>query len=71
MTLNQNELVSVIIPFYNEKHYFDDCINSVLNQTYSNYEIIIVNDGSDKIFYEKLQNLQSENPKTIKVFNKK
>ena len=70
MQLNQKELISVIIPFYNEEIYFDECINSALSQTYLNYEIIIVNDGSEKIFEKKLENLQSNNPEKIKVFNK-
>ena len=43
---SDSELISVIIPFYNEEDYFDECLNSVLRQTYKNYEIIIVNDAS-------------------------
>ena len=38
--------VSVIIPIYNIQKYIDRCILSVINQTYSNIEIILVNDGS-------------------------
>lgn len=64
------DLISVIIPFYNERYYFDKCISSVLNQTYSNIEIIVINDGSDQIYYDKLQNLQSNHPK-IRFFIKK
>ena len=38
--------VSILIPLYNQKRYFDACIRSVCGQTYSNLEIIIINDGS-------------------------
>lgn len=37
---------SIIIPVYNVESYISECLDSVLNQTYKNYEVIIVNDGS-------------------------
>lgn len=39
-------MVSIIIPIYNTSQYLDQCINSLLNQTYSDIEIILVDDGS-------------------------
>ena len=38
--------VSVIVPFYNVEKYIDKCLNSLVNQTLEDIEIIIVNDGS-------------------------
>lgn len=40
------EKVSVIIPMYNSEGYINRCIRSVINQSYSNLEIIVINDGS-------------------------
>lgn len=63
-------LISVIIPIYKVEDYLDECIQSVIHQTYKNLEIILVDDGSpDKCpqmcdNYAKLDN-------RIKVIHKK
>lgn len=42
----KNELISVIVPIYNSEQYLEECIDSIINQTYKNLEIILVDDGS-------------------------
>lgn len=46
MEMIENPLVSVIIPVYNVEPYLDKCIETVRNQTYTNLEIILIDDGS-------------------------
>lgn len=62
--------ISIIIPVYNVSKYLPRCVESVLNQTYNNLEIILVNDGStDKS--GQLCNSYSRNDERIKVIHKK
>ncbi len=61
-----NSLVSIISPCYNSSKFIEDCINSVLAQTYTNWEMIIVDDFSTDNSKEKITVL-SENDTRIKT----
>lgn len=57
-------LVSVLIPAYNHEDYIEKCLNSVLDETYSNIELIIINDGSIDRTGEKI-NIWIEKHKNV------
>lgn len=57
--------VSVIIPCYNVEDYIDECIKSIINQTYKSIEIIAINDGSTDSTLEKLNKYKNK----IKIIN--
>lgn len=40
------DLISIVVPLYNCETYIEECLNSLINQTYKNIEIIVINDGS-------------------------
>ena len=68
--IEKEPVISVIIPFYNDKKYIEQSINCVLNQTFPYYEIIIVDDGSkDEESLKKLEEIERID-KRIKVFHK-
>lgn len=62
-----NSKVSVIIPMYNSEKYIKDCINSVINQTYKNLEIIVVDDASKDLSVDIINSIKDERIKLIKL----
>ncbi len=62
------ELVSIIIPAYNVDNYLEECVNSLLCQTYTNYEVIIIDDGSIDNTYYIGKHLTVESAK-VKLFH--
>jgi len=71
MSKIKKDLISVVIPFYNDCSYFERCISSVLSQTYKNTEIIIINDGSDSYFKKRLNDYKKFKNNKIKIINHK
>lgn len=68
-TASNNPLISVVIPVYNAEKYLDNCISSVMLQTYDNIEVILVNDGSTDRS-EDICRDWSKRHSNIKVINK-
>lgn len=62
--------ISIIIPIYNAGNYLRRCIDSVIDQEYSNLEIILINDGSTDNSEEIMNEYKNKYPNLIKCYNK-
>lgn len=65
-----NELISLIIPVYNVEDYIDECMRSVVSQTYRNLDIILINDGSTDHSLDVLRKWEATDSR-IRVIDKK
>lgn len=65
-----SDLVSIIVPIYGVEEYLNKCINSIINQTYKNLEIILVDDGSPDKCPEICDAFEKKDDR-IKVIHKK
>lgn len=63
-------LVTVVVPAYNHEDYIEDCIDSILSQSYKNIELIVINDGSTDGTHEKILGICEKYPNKIKYINK-
>nr|WP_288834187.1 glycosyltransferase [uncultured Flavobacterium sp.] len=68
--INDLPLISIIIPCYNDWQYVEEAVNSALNQTYSNIEVIVVDDGSNIETKVVLKRLEPKITKLITQENK-
>ena len=62
-----NPFFSIIIPNYNKAEYLKECIDSVLEQTFTSFEMIVVDDGSTDASIEILKEYESRNDPRIKM----
>lgn len=62
--------ISVIVPVYNVENYLAKCLDSLVNQTYQNIEILVVNDGSKDNSEKIIQEYAQKYPEKIKPFTK-
>lgn len=72
MVNKDNPVISVIMGIYNEKRkdYVIQAINSILEQSYENFEYIICDDGSEEKFYMWLQKICKKDPRIRLIHNK-
>ena len=63
------DLITIIVPVYNVEKYIRECIDSLLNQTYKNLEIILVDDGSKDKSGEICENYANVDSR-VKVIHK-
>ena len=69
--MKQNQLVSVVIPLYNAEKYIEETMQSILDQTYKNIEIVIVDDGSKDQSPSIVKNLAEKYPGQVKYVHQK
>lgn len=68
--MNKEPMVSIIVPIYNVEKYLKRCIDSILNQTYKNLEIILVDDGSPDKCPEICDEYAKKDDRIIVIHNK-
>ena len=64
------DIVSIVIPVYNVEKYLRKCLESVVNQTYKNIEVIVVNDGTKDNSQDIIDEFKERYPKLIKSYIK-
>ncbi|MCI8486655.1 MAG: glycosyltransferase family 2 protein [Clostridia bacterium] len=64
------EKISIIIPVYNVEKYLDKCLNSIVNQTYENIEVLVINDGTKDNSQEIIDLYKNKYPNKIYSFTK-
>ena len=69
--MNNDILVSVIVPVYNVEKYLERCLKSIINQTYSNIEIILINDASTDKSGEICRKFKEEDRRIILIDKEK
>ena len=69
MEMNNTSKISIIVPVYNTEKYLKECIDSIINQTYKNLEIILIDDGSTDNSLN-ICKLFSSQDKRIKIIEK-
>ena len=62
--------ISVIVPVYNVENYLEKCLNSLVNQTLEEIEILVINDGSTDDSQKIIDEFQKKFPQKIKAFSK-
>ena len=70
MNVNFMQMVSIIVPVYNSEKYLTECLKSLLNQTYKNLDIIVINDGSKDRSEEIMESFARRDTR-IRVFKNK
>lgn len=69
--MEQKQLVSVVIPLYNTEKYIEETMQSILDQTYKNIEIVIVDDGSKDQSPSIVKNLAEKYTGQVKYVHQK
>lgn len=69
--MQNSPLVSIIVPIYNVADYLEPCVHSLMNQTYKNVELLLVDDGSTDQSLQIAQRIKKENPSNnITIYHK-
>ncbi len=71
MAVKMNDLVTVVVPNYNNEQYIRKCVESIQEQTYSNLEILIIDDGSTDSSIEIIEEMAESDERILPVFNDK
>lgn len=66
----KNELISIIIPCYNDTQFIEQAVNSAINQTYLDIEVIVIDDGSNKETKAVLKDIEPKITKLLTQENK-
>lgn len=62
-------MFSIIVPLFNKSAHIEKCLKSIINQTFTEFEVVVVNDGSTDDSFEKLQEISIANNYSLLIIN--